>query len=379
MTDEQYIGKTFFGLEDVLANELTGLGAKNVSIHNRMVRFEGTQEILYKANLMSRFAIKFIKPILHFEIQKQEDLYEKAKAFQWDEILQLTDSFMIEPVIHSEIFTHSQYAGLKLKDAIADHFREKCGKRPNVSKESPSFIINLHIHNKQCNIALDSTGAPLFKRGYRIRTGEAPINEVLAAGLLALSGWDKKQTLIDPMCGSATFLIEAALMALEIPPNANRNRFAFENWSDFTPTIWEKVRENSKEARRTFCPRLIGSDIDSRVVRGARENIERAGLKDYITLRTGDIETIEAPIDKGMLIINPPYGERLDASKLKSLYKKIGDVLKQKFQGFEAWIISSNYGALKQVGLKHSRSHILFNGPLQCKFRQYELYAGSKK
>lgn len=376
---EEYIGKTFSGLEPILVNEIKSQGGTNIRTHNRMVSFEGTNEVLYRVNLSSRFAIKFLKPLFSFSMEKQEDLYKNAKDFNWTRIMQLTDTFMIEPVVHSKLFTHSQYAGLKLKDAIADHFREKYGKRPSVSKESPVLIINLHIHENQCNLSIDATGIPLFKRGYRQHTGDAPINEVLAAGLLALSQWDKKKLLMDPMCGSGTFLIEAAMMALEISPNINRKQFAFQHWPDFDSRLFEQIKSNEINKEKKYCPRLIGSDKDPRVIRGARKNIEQAGLQDYITLRVGDIESIEAPLDKGMVIMNPPYGERLNLNNTEILYKKIGDTLKQKFQDFDAFLISSNYGALKQIGLKHKSSHILFNGPLQCKFRGYELYQGSKK
>lgn len=373
------VAKTLFGFEEILAKELRNLGAGNVEIGIRNVAFDGDTGFMYKANLCLRTAIKIIKPIATFSVSGEDDLYKKIFRMDWAEYLSVDDTFAIDATVFSDNFTHSLYVSQKTKDAIADKFRETDGKRPNVDVKNPDLRINVHIHKDQCNVSLDSSGASLHHRGYRTATNIAPINEVLAAGLLLLSGWDGQCDFMDPMCGSGTMLAEAAMIACNIPANINRKGFAFEKWPDFDADLYEKIIEASLKKTREFHHKIIGMDKAPSAVRKATENIENANLSDYIEVKRDNFFKTEKETEGPLhMCFNPPYGERLDID-MQNFYASIGDTLKQGYPGTNAWMITSNLDALKFVGLRPSRKIKVFNSHLESRLVHYEMYEGSKK
>lgn len=373
------VAKTFKGLEDVLYNELKELGASDLNIGNRMVEFTGDKELMYRANFHLRTAIRVLKPIAEFKVKDEKELYDAIQTITWSDYFDMKNTFAVDSVVYSDNFSHSKYVALKVKDAIVDQFREKFQKRPYVDTEDPDFSISIHISNDICTVSLDSSGESLHKRGYRLITNKAPINEVLAAGMILLSGWDKKSVFIDPMCGSGTIIIEAALIANNIPPGIYRKKFGFETWKDFDHDLLEKIyEEDTPEADPNV--RIIGSDISEMAIRIAKENISNAGLKKKIELSVESIENILPPeVQTGTLITNPPYGERIKMNEINGFYKLLGDSFKNKFKGYEAWLLSSNFEALKYIGLRPTQKITLFNGPLECKYLNYSIYEGSKK
>ncbi len=373
------IAKTSFGLEEVLAEELKQLGVKEVEMAIRAVIFEGDKETLYKANLWLRTANRLIVPIRTFRIKDAEDLYDKVKLIAWEDIFSVDQTFAIDSTVFSEIFNHTKFPAFKAKDAIADRFRDKFDKRPNVDTDQPNIRINLHINKEnECTVSLDSSGDALFKRGFRDSTSLAPIKEDLAAGMILLSGWDKNSNFIDLFCGSGTLLIEAAMIACNIPPNINRAVFGFMNWKTFDENLFNEIVDEALDEEIDFKFKIIGIDNDARVMGMARANIEAAGLTDKIELHKKDFVDFEAPQLKGIIISNPPYGERI-GENVDDLYTAFGDNLKNRYDGWNAWLISSNMGALKKVGLRPSRKIKLFNGSLECRFMKYEMYKGTKK
>ncbi len=373
------IAKTLFGFEEILAKELRNLGAGNVEVGVRNVAFDGDNGFMYKANLCLRTAIKIIKPISSFQVFNEDDLYRKIYRMDWAEYLSVDDTFAIDATVFSDNFTHSLYVSQKTKDAIADKFRETDGKRPNVDVKSPDLRINIHIHKNDCNVSLDSSGASLHHRGYRISTNIAPINEVLAAGLLLLSGWDGQCDFMDPMCGSGTMLTEAAMIACNIPANINRKGFAFEKWPDFDAELYDKIVDSSLKKTREFHHKIIGFDKAPSAVRKAIENVENANLTEYINISRENFfktkKETEGPLH---MCFNPPYGERLDID-MQNFYASIGDTLKQGYPGTNAWLITSNLDALKYVCLRPSRKIKVFNSHLESRLVKYEMYEGSKK
>ncbi len=380
------VAKTLFGFEEILAKELRNLGASNVVEGTRNVAFDGDTGFMYKANLCLRTAIKIIKPINSFQVRDEKDLYRKIYNMDWAEYLSIEDTFAIDSTVNSEQFTHSLYVSQKTKDAIVDKFRDTDGQRPNVDVKHPDLRINIHIHNNTCNVSLDSSGSSLHHRGYRISTNIAPINEVLAAGLLLLSGWDGQCDFLDPMCGSGTMLTEAAMIACNIPANINRKGFAFEKWPDFDAELYEKIVDSSLKKTREFHHKITGFDKAPSAIRKAQENIENANLEDYITVKRENFFKTEKQNEGSLhMCFNPPYGERLDRSDLDSdfdveeFYSDIGDTLKQSYPGTSAWFITSNLQALKFVGLRPSRKIKVFNSHLESRLVQYVMYEGSKK
>ncbi len=373
------IAKTVTGLEEILAEELTDLGATSVKKLNRGAEFYGDNRILYKANYLCRTALRILKPIRVFQALSEDELYKQIIEIDWPHYLDLNGTFSVDGVTTYSNITHSKYLALKTKDAIADHFRQKFGKRPNVNLDNPDLTVNVRIFKNECTVSIDSSGDSLHKRGYRKTTGPAPMNEVLAAGLVRLSGWDGQKNFIDPMCGSGTIPIEAALYAGNIPPGSFREDYTFKHWQDFDPDLWEEIKQEAKDKIRRIEGMIIGSDWSGRVLVSARENVESAGLNHAITLKTDFFEDMKPPEGGGVLIMNPPYGERIKINNIIALYKGIGNTLKQKYQGYGAWIISSHMQALKFVGLRPSRNIIVFNGPLECRFAKFEVYEGSKK
>ncbi len=363
----------------MLAREINHLGGKNVVPLKRGVQFEGDKALLYKANLELRTALRILQSTHEFTARNEDELYRKALKINWEQYMGLEDTFAIDAVTHSKDFSHSKYAGLKLKDAIADWFRKKYSKRPNVNIKVPTVRFHLHINEQDCSISLDSSGRSLHQRGYRIQTVDAPINEVLAAGLILLSGYDGKSTFIDPMCGSGTLPIEAALFAYQIPPQLSNQQFAFQKWADYDQQLWENVLNEAKQKIKTEGPDIYGSDKNLAAFKKAQINASAAQVEDKIYFQKSTFEKLTPPPPPGTLITNPPYDERLKSNDPEKFYKSIGDHLKQAYAGFNAWIISSNMEAIKSIGLKPSKKHTLFNGALECKYHGYELYQGSKK
>jgi putative N6-adenine-specific DNA methylase len=374
------IAKTIFGLENVLADELKALGAKQIKIANRAVYFSGNKDILYKANYCLRTAICILVPLSTFHIRDENDLYRKVQEIDWSLIMNPDMTLAVESTVHSSIFKHTQYPALKVKDAIVDQFRKKSGKRPNVETNKPDILINVHISEETCTISLNSSGEPLFKRGYRTATQEAPINEILAAGLIYLSGWSPEQNLVDPMCGSGTILIEAALIANNIYPGVFRKDYCFKKWFDFDNELFTQLKKDmAKSDNLPIKGRIIGADISKNAISVAKENVKNARLQDSIELHVNDFQTFNHSLEKGMIITNPPYGERLKSEDIIEFYKSFGNTLKKNFVNFEAWVLSANLNAMKFIGLHPSKKIKLMNAALDCTFNKYEIYQGTKK
>ena len=376
------IAKTFQGLEDVLAKEVTALGADNIEVGNRMVSFTGDQEMLYRANFCLRTAVRVLKPIAEFRADDADQVYEKVKQMPWADYMDVKQTLLIDSVVFSENFRHSKFVAYRVKDAIADYFRDKRGRRPNVDIEYPDLRVNVHVYNSDITISIDSTGIPMSKRGYKVRQVQAPLNEVMAAGILKLSGWDCKTPLTDPMCGSATFATEACMMAMDIAPGSYRN-FAMEKWRDFDAKLWGNLRQEAKE-RRLAKPtaEIAAYDRDPMALDIATQNIEKAGLSDFIDLDRRDFFKADdgAKIAGKFLIMNPPYGERLeDKDEMVDFYRQIGDTLKNSYTDSRAWILSGNLDAIKRIGLHPSKKIKLFNGAIECRLECFEMYDGSKK
>ena len=375
---KQFVAKTLAGLEPLLEKELLDAGATGTEILTRAVAFTGTRETVYKANYLCRTAIKILVPLTEFQAGDNDALYQGVKQVEWDKVMDYRDTFVVEAVLVNSEFQHSHFISLKVKDAIADWFTEKFNRRPSVDRENADISISLYVNGTDCTLYLDSSGEPLFKRGYRAATGLAPMSEVLAAGLIQLSGWDGSVNFVDPFCGSGTLLIEASLLAKNIPAGQFRKGFGFMRWRDFDRTLWNDIKaEAQKKIQPQECE-IFGSDMSVRAIQSSAENIRRAGLKDEITLRQSKFEdtSFDGP---GMMVSNPPYGERLMHNDIVSLYKSIGNTLKNNYLGFDAWIITSDFQALKHVGLHPNRKIPMFNGPLECRFAHFEIYEGSRK
>lgn len=373
------IAKTVSGLEAGLKAELDRIGASNAEIMNRSVSFEGDKACMYRANYLCRLALRILMPIHVFEIKEQEDLYKGIRAIPWEDFLDTSSTLAVDAVISYTVFTNSQYVAQKTKDAVVDRFRDRTGIRPSVDLDNPGLRINVHLFRDTCTVSLDSSGESLHKRGYRKQTGIAPINEVLAAGLLHLSGWDTRTTLLDPMCGSGTFLIEAGMLTSEIPAGYFRNEFGFMKWKDYDPGLWEKVKnEADNRINKQSGQKIFGFDKSVLILKKANENIGFAGLDRMIYLKRVAFEDSVPPSPEGMIIMNPPYDERIKIDDSVAFYKMIGNVLKRKYSGFVAWVISSDMEAVKFIGLKPSAKFKVFNGPLECKFQGFKLYEGKK-
>lgn len=374
----ELIAKTFFGLEEVLAEELKALGAVKIIKHNRAVSFHGDKELMYRANYQLRTALRVLKPLWKFNVRTTKSLYRSIKEYKWEKIFQVNDTFAIDAVVSSNYFKHSKYTALKVKDAIADRFRAKFDKRPSVDVDNPTIRIHVHIYEDQCTISLDSSGDSLHKRGYRSVQTMAPLNEALAAGMIMLSGWDKESEFIDPMCGSGTIPIEAALIALNIPPGYLGRKYGFEKWKDYDQELWDQV-VSSVSSKKELKFKIIASDKSPTAIEATARNIKSAKLLKHIKIELKYFDEQKPSSDKGTIVMNPPYGERLKEEAINDFYKMIGDTLKTNFSGFDAWILSANKTAMKHIGLKTSRRLTLYNGALECKFHKYSLYTGSKK
>ncbi|WP_124640839.1 THUMP domain-containing class I SAM-dependent RNA methyltransferase [Amniculibacterium aquaticum] len=370
--------KTFFGLEPILAEEIKKLGGRNVEIKNRAVNCVGDLGFLYKINYSARTAVKILVPILEFKAFNEQKFYEKIYRTNWSTFMSIGQTFAIDATVHSEKFTHSQFMALKMKDAIVDYFKDKFGKRPSVDAKNPDIKFHLHIDRDFVTISLDSSGEPLFKRGYRREQGQAPLNEVLASGMLQIAGWDGKGNFLDPMCGSGTLLIEAAMIAMDLPAQTFRKRFAFQNWKNYDEDLFKKIKEFRLNRVKEFTGKIVGYDIDLKMLAYSRINIEAAEMEDLIEVRKQNFFDSKKDLFPLLMVFNPPYDERI-AINQEDFYKKIGDTFKQSYPNTLAWLISSDLEAVKKIGLRPSRKVKLFNGKLETRFLQYEMYEGTKK
>ncbi|MHC2993060.1 THUMP domain-containing protein [Pontibacter sp. HJ8] len=375
------VATTLSGLEEVLAEELRALDVEYIKVGNRAVSFSGSQRQMYEANLWCRTAIRILKPIRNFKARDEKDLYEQVQKTNWSEYLDLKQTFAIDAVVSHSTFEHSLFVAQLTKDAIVDQFRKATGERPSVDRIRPDVRLNLHMHENMVTLSLDSSGDSLHRRGYRLQTNVAPLNEVLAAGIIGLSGWDKKSPFVDPMCGSGTFLIEAAMMAQNIAPGIfRRDPFAFENWKDYNKELFEMVWKTAEvKEKREPQATIIGYDIDADYIAAARANIENAGLEHVIKIEEADFFETAAPANQGVLVMNPPYNERIVSDDINELYKQIGDTLKNSYQGFDAFVLTGNLDAAKNIGLRASRRTPLYNGAIDCRLLKYELYRGSRR
>ncbi len=374
------VAKTLFGFEDILADELTKLGAIEVEKGVRNVSFKGDKGFMYKANLGLRTAIKILKPIKSFKVFKEDDLYSGVKNITWENYLKPIGTLAVDATVNNSVFTHSQYTALKTKDAIVDRFREATGDRPNVDLRFPDLKINVHIDRQNCTISLDTSGESLHRRGYKTATNIAPINEVLAAGLIMMSGWDGQTDFMDPMCGSGTMLAEAAMIACNIPPNLMRKEFAFERWDDWDVELFEKIEDSLLKKTRDFHHKILGYDKSPSAVAKAKDNIKNAHLDEFVHIQHEDFfKTQKSGSHKLHMVFNPPYGERLENLNVEEFYGNIGSTLKHSYPNTNAWLITSNLEALKFIGLRTSKKIKLFNAKLEVRFVKYEMYEGSKK
>lgn len=379
MSKFNIVAKTLMGLEQVLAEEIETIGGENIEIGYRAVSFVGDLAILYKSNLLLRTAMRVLIPIAEFDAFNEKQYYEQIREIEWDNYMKKEDTLAVDAIVSTSFSTHSHYIALKAKDAIVDYFRDKYGIRPNVDTFRPTLQINIHLSKNHCNVSLDSSGEPLFKRGYRVAAVEAPISEVLAAGILKLTGWDAQKPIYDPMCGSGTFLTEAALIATNTPAQINRRHFTFQYWMDFDKDLWINIKKEAYDKVLPLTTQLFGSDRDRNAIATARKNIAALGFDTQIGLKQLSFEDSQPPFDNGMIVMNPPYNERLRESDNEEMYKNMGDKLKQSYQGYTAWIISSDYNAIKSIGLHASKKYTTMNGSLECKLLKYDLYGGSKK
>lgn len=374
----EMVAKTFHGLEDVLAEELIALGANDVEIGRRAVSFTGDKELLYKANLHCRTALRILKPIYTFKAESTDEVYVKIKEFNWEKYIELNQTFSIDAVVYSETFKHSKFLTYRVKDGIVDYFNEKFAKRPSVRLMNPDIALNVHVAENRCSISLDSSGESLHKRGYRLEQTEAPLSEVLAAGMILKTGWRGESPLVDPMCGSGTILIEAAMIALNIPPGIHRKEFAFEKWPDFDEELFDRLY-NDDSHEKEFNFKVYGSDVSPNAISIAEANIKRAGLAKYIEVKVQPFQQITNPPENGVLVTNPPYGERISTRDLLGLYEMIGERLKHAFQGYSAWILSYREECFDKIGLKPIRRFSLMNGALECEYRRYDIFGGKYK
>ncbi len=372
----EMVAKTFKGLEGVLADELRALGAEDVTEGIRMVSFTGDKEMLYKANFCLRTALRVLKPIYKFRASSADELYEQVKLFDWEQVLDVNKTFAIDSTTFGDEFSHSQFVTYRVKDGIVDYFAERYDKRPSIRVANPDMRFDVHIAGNQVTMSLDSSGEPLYKRGWREAQTDAPINEVLAAGIIKLSGWDGDSNFVDPMCGSGTFLVEAALIARNINPGVYRNGFAFQQWPDYDEEIFDRIY-NDDSAEREFKYKIYGSDISGKAIAISRANVRRAGVAKQVELELKPIEEYTQAPEAGVLITNPPYGERLQVGNIEGLYATLGEKLKRVFTGYNAWVIGASRDHFDAIGLRSSVRYELYNGAIDCELRQYVMFDGS--
>lgn len=375
----KFVAKTLYGLERVLEEELKALGASEVRIANRAVTFTGDMEMMYRVNYCSRTCLSVLRLTDSFRVSSRDDLYSRALKIDWMSLMDPGSTFSVVPVINSRIFTHTGYPALIVKDAVADHFSNRTGRRPSVDTSDPDILINIHISEDHADISVDSSGAPLYKRGYRSGQPLAPLNEVLAAGILMLSGWNTSSALYDPMCGSGTIPVEAGLIACRVPPGRFRKKYGFMKWKDYDRDLFRRVREQCDSAIRKSPVEIRGSDISEQAVRQSLINVRNAGMADSVKIGVADFRNLEPLSGKGFLFLNPPYGERLKPEDLNQLYGMIGTTLKHSYAGYRAWVITPGRELLANIGLKPKSKQTLYNGSLECILAEFELYPGSRK
>ena len=375
----QLITKTVAGLEEILAAEIRNLGAKNVKVMHRAVICEGNKEIMYRLNYNVRTGLKVLKPFKTFFAKNPDELYKKIQEIEWWELLRTDQTFCIDAVTSGRFFTHSQYAALKAKDAIVDQFRDVMGPRPSINTLNPDLRINLHIREDKVQVLFDSSNESLHHRGYRKQVDKAPMNEVLAAGLIQLSGWKADCNFLDCMCGSGTLPIEAAMYAMKIPAGYYRKQWGFMKWDDWDPELWARVKEEADSQICEFEHEIWASDRSPKAVAIAESNINNARLQRDIHLMKKNMEDLTPPEEGGIVIINPPYGDRLEEDDIDQVYENIGNTLKHNFQGYQCWLITDDAVALKHVGLKPSAKIPVWNGPLECRFVRFDIFKGTLK
>ena len=375
---KELIATTLFGLENVLAAELESLGAESVQIQNRAVSFAGDTAMMYRANYHLRTALRILKPLHSFPAKNEDEIYGKIKEMEWEKYMDIHDLFAVDTVLLSKQYKHSGFVSQRVKDGIVDRFRDRTGRRPSVDLKNPGLRVNIHLTDTHCSVSLDSSGSSLHKRGYRTQPYKAPLNEVLAAGMILLSDWQPDQAFLNPMCGSGTLCIEAGMIARGLPGGHYRNGFGFQNWKTYDPVLFESIRRERYLVEHDEF-NIIACDIDFPAIRSAQQNLAGSGMLGKIRLQKADFKTWSTEFKEGVIIMNPPYGERLMDANLNDLYKSIGDTLKLKYTGFQAWVLSGNPGALKHIGLRPGKKLSLFNGPIQCKYHFYDLYEGSRK
>ena len=374
-----FVAKTLSGLEPALAAELQSLGASGVRELKRAVAFDGDMRLLYRANYELRSALRILIPVHSFPAYNERNLYEGIRETDWSEFMSVDDTLAVDAVTQGEVFRHSQYVGLLTKDAIVDQFRDRYRRRPNVNTVSPALRVNVHIRGTHCDVSLDASGDSLHRRNYRRDTVEAPLSEVLAAGMILLGEWNGKGHFVDPMCGSGTLPIEAAMIATHTPPQIKRESFGFFRWPDFDRKLWQEVKREADARIQPFEFQILASDKDARARNATAINAMSAGLENIIRVDKMPFEKLEAPAPAGTLMTNPPYDERLKMDDIAAFYKSIGDRLKKHWTGWDAWLISSNREALGHLGLRPSRRITLFNGALECSFQKFELYEGTRR
>jgi len=368
------VAKTLFGLEQVLAEELIALGAEDVTLGRRLANFSGGRRLLYRANLCCRTAIRVLLPIGTFMAENEESLYRGVQQIDWARFLDRAGSLAIDPVVHNSFLTHSLFAAQLAKDAIVDQFRSRTGERPSVDRDDPDLRINLHLNANRVTVYLDSSGNSLHKRGYRAATGEAPINEVLAAGILRLAQWDGSSPLADFMCGSGTFVIEAALLTRNVAPGLIRKRYGYMRWPDFDRTLHEDLLAEARAMRsERFDFAVIGSDLDEHVIELARRNARQAGVENDVRFEVASFDSVSPPGTSGLLVTNPPYDERLRLSKMEGVYARLGAALRRNWAGWRACIFTGNLEAAQHMGMKSKRTLTLFNGPIECRLFEFDL------
>ena len=375
----QMSAKTFYGFEDTLCKELKTIDAIDIFKSNRIVHFKGNKEIMYKANICLRTALKILLPIAKKKVSNYESLYKFSFDFEWEKYFDKDSSFYINSVCFGKDFTHSLYVSQKVKDGIVDRFRKSNGSRPTVNKYNPDIHFDVHIDKNFCTFSLNSSGKNLNQRGYRKKTTEAPLNEVLAAGLILLSNWNKKDDFLDPMCGGGTFLFEACMIAKNIPPNLYRKNFAFKKWNDWDQDLFINISKSLTKKIEDTNTNILGFEKSKNTFKKLNYNIKNSNLSDFISVSNIDFFDSEKGSKENLhVLINPPYGVRI-GKELNKIYSLIGYTLKQKYHNTNSWIISSNFEAIKRIGLKPSKKFKIYNGKLESKFLKYEIYEGSKK
>lgn len=373
--DQTLVAKTFFGLETVLANELRQLGARDVKILKRAVSFTGDLGFIYKSNLWASTALRILRPVASFDVRSQDDFYRNMANIPWEDLFDVKKTFLVDGVVHSDLFSNSHFATLRAKDAVVDRFMRSIKRRPSIDKENPNVVVSIHMIRNRCEVFLDSGGRSLHRRGYRDAVGPAPINEVLAAGLIRLSGWQGHQPLYDPMCGSGTLLTEAAIFADNIPANIYRKEFSFMHWKDYDADLHAVIEESALKRAKPSSVKILGSDADLSMLTKARINIEKALFQDRIKIWEENFIGSTKPEENGLLIFNPPYDQKLASDNIR-LYKEIGDTLKQGYDGWSSWFITSDLDALKHLGLRTKSKIKLYNGKLECRLVGLDLYTG---